>query len=184
MMLETKMWAKAMFVVASGMSLLVGSLSWQSKETYVSKWTHVYISPWFLLFENNSSFCVCVCVCVYICILFIHSSVNRHLRCFQFVAIMSNAARTLVCIFLCRLTVLLFVYFILLFPCHSVLYIVLIIDTITIHICGVQFKTVILIKSRWLVLINISLFLSLPLCLEPSSSFLLVLEKYIMCCEL
>ena len=56
------------------------------------------------LWLSNIPLCVCVCVCVYVCVcvcvcvcvytrfFFIHSSVNGHLSCFHFLAIVSNAA--------------------------------------------------------------------------------------------
>ena len=43
------------------------------------------------LWLSNSPLCVCVCVCVYH-ILFIHSSVDGHLRYFYVLAIVNSAA--------------------------------------------------------------------------------------------
>ena len=45
------------------------------------------------LWLNSILLCVCVCVCVYVYhILFIHSSVGRHLGCFYILAAVNTAA--------------------------------------------------------------------------------------------
>ena len=58
--------------------------------------------------------CICICIymCVYICIymcvyihhiFFIHSSINGHLGCFHILAIINNATKKVVCVYLFKL---------------------------------------------------------------------------------